>query len=296
MKRLIAGGFRTFKHIQVEFLSGNGTCDVTRSGLDQTPVGRDHGNAGGRAGQDGDSIILALRFVCCKVSKIAVLISAHHTGGRGLVSLCTFSLSGPVRPPFRLPLFILHYRRYAARLQDLFQLFREKDGIDAHPKRNALPGSRARQLPVAVATCWVANVGVSQGEQSAADGLSGTCCRPTKEEKNNRKEKHVEKRNKRLSTRQRGRCDPGRAQVAAEAPHILLPDDDRELLLVELCKVPDGGNPVFLKSLHMVDAEALKVHEREALPFMRIEQPGVDGIARLHAAALEGGSRVFREE
>jgi hypothetical protein len=35
-----------------------------------------------------------------------------------------------------------HYQRNAARLQQLFHAFREKDCIDQRPERNALPGRR----------------------------------------------------------------------------------------------------------------------------------------------------------
>jgi hypothetical protein len=38
---------------------------------------------------------------------------------------------------------VLNYPRNAVRLQQLFQAFREKDCIDAHPKKNALPGNTA---------------------------------------------------------------------------------------------------------------------------------------------------------
>ncbi|MGD0489461.1 MAG: hypothetical protein ABSB94_20010, partial [Syntrophorhabdales bacterium] len=78
--------------------------------------------------------------------------------------------------PFPCYPYVLHYYKYAARLQELFQAFREKDGIDAHPKRNALPGKNlpdrsrfwcdpARQygatggVPSSKLLCWVAPAG-----------------------------------------------------------------------------------------------------------------------------------------
>ena len=49
-----------------------------------------------------------------------------------VVSFCAFSFAGATCQPFRSHLVIFHYQRNAARLQQLFQTFREKDGIHGH--------------------------------------------------------------------------------------------------------------------------------------------------------------------
>ena len=74
VKSLVVRRLTALEKIKVELLAGNRLRYVTRMGLYQACVGRDHGRAGRRAQEDRDCVVYALPFVCSELGEITVSI------------------------------------------------------------------------------------------------------------------------------------------------------------------------------------------------------------------------------